>query len=237
MGGKQSVITLHSSSSIDESIKYLLPELTVYLEKVIQEKNHCTLALAGGNTPKPLYKALSEARFPWEKISITLTDERWVAVDHEDSNENMIKHILLNQGSSEPFFIPLKNDASTVEAGAVEADAILTEKLPQLDIVILGMGDDGHFASIFPQVSNLNALLSSNTINKCLAVSPSGKQDRISLTYSYLINSKIIFLLISGEQKNKIIDGALNGSVAYEKYPIYTLLNQTTCPVQIYWNI
>jgi 6-phosphogluconolactonase len=230
------VITLNSYTSINESIKYLLAELTAYLQRTIQENNHCTLALAGGNTPKPLYEALSKEDLPWKQISITLTDERWVAVDHNDSNENMIKNILLKNVSAESSFIPLKNNASSSEAGAIKADKLLTERLPSLDVVILGMGDDGHFASIFPEVSNLNTLLNTDTINKCLAVSPNGKQDRISLTYSYLIKAKIIYLLISGEQKKIIIDEVLGGSVTGEKYPIWTLLNQTKCPVKIYWN-
>lgn len=230
------MITLNAYSSMDESIKHLLPELTVYIEQSIHLNNRCVLALAGGNTPKPLYKALSTQGLPWSQISITLTDERWVSGDHVDSNENMIKQILINAVPTEPYFIPLKSNAGTVEVGAIEAHKLLTEKSPSLDVVILGMGEDGHFASIFPGVSNLDALISEGTHEKCLAVYPNGKQDRISLTFAYLTRSKIIFLVVSGDKKKAIIDGSLEGRESHQDYPIWKLLNQTICPVKIYWN-
>ncbi len=230
------MITLNSYSNVNESIQQLLPKLTALIEQTIEVKKCCALALAGGNTPKPLYKALSKERLAWEKISITLTDERWVAVDHEDSNENMIKHVLLNKLAAKPSFIPLKNDAITAQAGAIEAGKLLAEEMPQLDMVILGMGEDGHFASIFPGVSNLNALLSKETTSKCIAVSPMGKQGRISLTYSYLLSAKTIFLVISGEKKKAIIHAILDSTESHQDYPIYKLLNQTVCPVHIYWH-
>lgn len=230
------MITLNEYRNINDSIDQLLPRLTEQVKKRADEKQHCVLALAGGNTPKPLYKALSDQDLPWANVMVTLTDERWVDTQHKDSNENMIKKTLLTSAGSRSNFIPLKNSSETAAKGVGQINNQLEGAAPKLDVVILGMGEDGHFASIFPGVDNLEELLDPKTTKKCLAVSPEGKEQRISLSYSYILSADIIFLLISGDKKKAIIDEVINGSKVAMQYPISALLTQKKCPVQVYWN-
>ena len=230
------MITLNEYRNIEDSIDQLLPTLTEQVLKTVDEKQHCVLALAGGNTPKPLYKALSNQDLPWANIMVTLTDERWVDTQHKDSNENMIKQTLLTSAGSRSNFIPLKNNSETAAKGVGQINNQLEGAAPKLDVVILGMGEDGHFASIFPEVDNLEELLDPKTDKKCLAVSPQGKEQRISLSYSYILSADIIFLLISGDKKKAIVDEVINGSKVAMQYPISALLTQNKCPVQVFWN-
>jgi 6-phosphogluconolactonase len=229
-------VNFNGYSNLDETLQAIKTALLSTIEQSIKAKDHCAIALAGGGTPQPLYRELSQSKLPWYKLKVTLTDERWVSKDHNDSNENMITQCMLNQIGKELQFISLKNQAPSAAEGQAECELSLSKHLDRLDVVVLGMGDDGHFASIFPNTDNLNALLDQSSRQKCMAVFPPGKQSRISLTLSYLLTAKIIYLLITGDNKKQIIDGVLSKQPLSQQYPISILLNQQTCPVHIYWN-
>jgi 6-phosphogluconolactonase len=230
------VINIYESETTDQTIQKLLPVITTSIRKNIEKKQSFGLALAGGNTPKSLYEALAKQDVEWPKVTITLTDERWVPADHLDSNENMVRRCLLSKLNSAPVFVPLKVGGGTIHTTQKACEALLNEKLTCLDTVVLGMGEDGHFASIFPCIDNLIELLDVNNKLSCMAVAPQGKQERISLTLSYLLSAKNIFLLITGENKIGLIKEVVDGGEKAQKYPIYHLLNQNKCPVNIYWN-
>jgi 6-phosphogluconolactonase len=230
-------VNFNSYSNPDETLQAIKTALLSTIEQSIKAKDHCAIALAGGGTPQPLYRELSQSKLPWYKLKVTLTDERWVPKDHNDSNENMITQCMLNQVGQELRFIPLKNQAHSATEGQAECEWSLSTHLKTLDSVVLGMGDDGHFASIFPDTDNLNALLDQSSQQKCMAVSPPGKQQRMSLTLSYLLTAKVIYLLITGDNKKQIIDDVLSKKPSSQQYPISILLNQQTCPVHIYWNV
>jgi 6-phosphogluconolactonase len=222
--------------SLDETLQALKAALLSSIKQSIKAKDQCAIALAGGGTPQPLYRELSHCKLPWYKLTVTLTDERWVSTDHQDSNQNMITQCLLNQAGSELKFIPLKNNYASAIEGEAVCEASLSTQIKQLDVVVLGMGDDGHFASIFPDTDNVSVLLDQSTQQKCMAVSPPGKQARMSLTLSYLLTAKVIYLLITGDKKKQIIDDVMSNRYSSQQYPVSILLNQQVCPVHIYWN-
>ncbi len=194
-----------------------------------------TLALAGGNTPKPLYEKFSQQPWDWEHILITLTDERWVDRSHPDSNEAMLKHCLFHDQAQIAQFLSLKNSESTPEVGQIRTAHLIKQNAPSLDFVILGMGEDGHFASIFPGMDNTQQLLDVTQSEPCLAARPKDKPARLSLTLSYLLSAKQIYLFITGQTKRALIHEQLNASTT-EHLPIYSLLTQRLCPVSIYWS-
>ncbi len=237
--GKRAIkvtVKFNVCSSLDETLQALKAALLSSIDKSIKAKDHCAIALAGGGTPQPLYRELSHSKLPWYKLTVTLTDERWVPTDHQDSNQNMITQCLLNQAGSELKFIPLKNNFASAIEGEAGCEASLSAQMKQLDVVVLGMGDDGHFASIFPDTDNVSVLLDQSTPQKCMAVSPPGKQPRMSLTLSYLLTAKVIYLLITGDKKKQIIDDIMSNQFSSQQYPVSILLNQQVCPVHIYWN-
>lgn len=229
------MMPLNTYDNMEETIEYLLPDVITSIQTSLDKWNVCALALAGGNTPKPFYKELGDTDLPWEKVKVTLTDERWVPTDHEDSNEAMLKKCLIKQ-LDKTNFVGLKNNEQDIKKGCEISKSVLQKSIKKIDVVVLGMGEDGHFASIFPDAENLSELLNENTLEPCLPVTPKGKQSRISLTYAYLLTANVIYLLISGDRKKRIIEMITNKVDGYQDYPIAKLLNQTACPVHIYWN-
>jgi len=222
--------------SREQVIESLCDNLIESLQKIIDEKQTCSMAIAGGNTPKPLYEHLSKQSIDWDKVNLTLTDERWVEPSNTSSNQNMVWHSLIQDQAAEVNFIPLKNPHTTAPEGKDECEAILKQSIPILDVVVLGMGEDGHFASIFPGMEDTKSLLDINNQEICSAVQPEGNEARMSLTLAYLLKAKNIYLFITGEEKKRIIDNIVDKNYVDDKYPVSALLLQDTCPVQVYWS-
>lgn len=220
---------------LDDCENALLADLAHQLQINGQANTLQTLALAGGNTPKPLYEKFSQQPWDWEHILITLTDERWVDRNHPDSNEAMLKQCLFHDYAKIAQFLGLKNSESTPEVGQIRTAHLMKQNASSLDFVILGMGEDGHFASIFPDMDNTQQLLDVNQSEPCLAARPKDKPPRLSLTLSYLLSAKQIYLFITGQAKRTLIHEQLNASTA-EHLPVYYLLTQSLCPVSIYWS-
>lgn len=231
------MITFLELKHSEDTIRDLTQKISDDIHDILTQQAECSLALAGGNTPKPLYQNLSRQMLPWHQVNATLTDERWLEPSNASSNQNMIWHNLIQNQAEEVNFVPLKNPYATPELGKAECEAILNQIIPSLDLVILGMGDDGHFASIFPNMENTQSLLDVTKHQKCEAANPENKEPRISLSLSYLLTAKHIYLLISGAEKKAIIDTILKEETVLEQYPISTLLMQTNTPVTIYWSL
>jgi len=213
----------------------LFGELTDEISTALAKKNTVNLALAGGNTPKGLYEKLSHTPLDWENIAVTLTDERWVDVANDASNEKMLKQTLFQHNAKMAQFLGLKTQEETPLLGQPHINALLKQNYPTLDFIVLGMGDDGHFASIFPAMDNTQALLDLKGSDLCLPAQPLDKPARMSLTLPYLLTAKRIFLFITGRDKKEIIQQQSDVN-ASPVLPIYSLLHQSLCPVTIYWS-
>jgi 6-phosphogluconolactonase len=200
----------------------------------ISKRGVATLVLSGGNTPKPLLTTLAQKPLAWDKVVVTLADERWVDIDSDASNELMIRNTLLQGAASVASFIPLKNAASTAGEGQRLCQENLAGMPFPLDIVILGMGDDGHTASLFPGVSG--SALYQNTEFLCQSIIPPvAPYERMTLTASALLNSRKIILHIVGDHKWKVYQGAReDGDI--DDLPIRFVLHQNQVPVDVYWS-
>ena len=180
----------------------------------IELHGQASLVVCGGRSPLPLYKNLSYADLDWEKVSIYLGDDRVVSPNHEDSNENLIReHILINNATSAKFHSLLHPQIS-----------IESIKLP-FDVVLLGLGNDGHFASLFPDQLNHDSAFDVNAaadfiISDQPLGSPSYK--RISMNLSMLLNTKRCILLVPNKDKRRIVDQAYTDN----KLPLHYLLTQ-----------
>jgi len=211
----------------------LLNDVVNQIEETLKQKKTLAMALAGGNTPKPFYEKLGKQTLDWSKIKVTLTDERWVDAEHEDSNENMLKQTLMQENNCE--FFPLKNSEASPKVGQLRTAHMLKKNIPQLDFAILGMGDDGHFASVFPAMDNTQTLLDLHQTEPCLSAYPEGKPPRMSLTLAYLLKAKKLYLFITGVQKHQVFK-SMQDPQAANKLPIYYLIHQTACPLSVYWS-
>ncbi len=198
----------------------------------LAEDDKASFIATGGTSPGEVYDLLSTLPLPWEHVSVTLSDERWVPPDSPDSNERLLRERLLVGAAADAVFVPLWSDAPTAEDAAEAAEAAIAELLPA-DVVLLGMGEDGHIASLFPGSPVLEDGL--DPLGGSLVIAaPSGKpappQDRLSLTLYALRQSYLILVLIRGEAKRRVIEEQTG-------LPIHALLDAVgETPVRILWS-
>ena len=162
---------------------------------------------------------------------VSLADERWVPVEHADSNAGLLKKHLLQGPAAKARFVGLYNAAATVEKAALEADQGLAE-LPPIDVLILGMGDEGHTASLFPNSPNLSEALQLDNPRRCWAMlAPTVPHQRLSMSRSLLASAKHKVLSIQGQSKLNTLNEALGGTDV-AALPIRAFLQPT---LEIYW--
>ena len=143
----------------------LTAECQDILSESISKNGSATLFVSGGSTPAPLYEALSKSELAWKKIKVALVDERWVDQQHSASNEALVKRSLLINNAKAATFIGMKTADEHADKGQVEAETRY-RALPQpFTVAIVGMGNDGHTASLFPHAEGLKAGLKPKTNN------------------------------------------------------------------------
>lgn len=212
--------------------------LATALSEGIAQDGRAVLMVSGGSSPAPAYQYLSGLSLDWQKIDVAMVDERWVDNAHDKSNEAFIKQTLLQDKAQNAHFVTMKNDATTAIAGQPHCQAQYQSLKPQFDVTILGMGPDGHTASLFPHAKGLdNALTTTDLVAAIDAIESdvTGKiTERMSLTQHAILQSKVIKLLISGEQKLAVYRQALEpGDI--KDMPLRAILRQTKVPVEVYW--
>ncbi|MEM1298094.1 MAG: 6-phosphogluconolactonase [Pseudomonadota bacterium] len=177
------------------------------LRSLIDTQGYARIALAGGSTPAQMLTLLGQKQLDWRAVTVTLTDERWVAPTDTRSNQRMLGETLLASGAN-PNVIPLYADAPNPETGLADVIDGLAPILP-LDIAVLGMGADMHTASLFPGAEELAAALAHDA-PPAVALRPSGDlEPRITLTASTL-NAAERHLYIAGLEKKEALDRALD---------------------------
>lgn len=210
-------------------------KIATTLSQGIQAHGKASLVVSGGRTPLGLFGALTQQNIAWDKVMITLADERWVDANDDASNEKLVRENLLQGNVSAAQFIGLKNAHYSPFEGALDTEQALTEIVRPFDVVVLGMGDDGHTASLFPGAENLGPALAMDSGRVCMGMTPlTAPKDRITLTLPALLNSRHIYLHLVGGNKREVYQRALQGSDVNEM-PIRALLQQVQTPVDVYW--
>ncbi|MCO6524577.1 MAG: 6-phosphogluconolactonase [Candidatus Schmidhempelia sp.] len=227
---------LHEYKSTTDLDNALAIEISKQLKTAINKQGKATLAVSGGRTPIALFKLLSQTKLDWSNVYITLVDDRWVDEHHEASNERLVKtHLLTNEAQS-AHFISLKTEEDTPSKGLAEVQARLQQNLPlPIDVLILGMGDDGHTASLFPHAKNLASGLDMNSGKLVIDMQPlTAPHERITLTLPVILASRHLYLHLVGDQKKDVLYQATQGQDTNEM-PIRAVLQQDKIPLQIYW--
>lgn len=221
----------------DQLVAALVARIEELLSAGIRERGQATLAVSGGSTPLPLFARLSEMELGWDRVTIALVDERWVDTGSEDSNENLVRRHLLQKKAAAARFVGMKNDAATARAGE-EACAARLQTLPcPWDCLILGMGNDGHTASLFPGAANLAAAVDMHSGRICMAIQPpAAPHERMSLTLPSILNSRQLILHLQGAEKKKVLAQAQEDGDAAEM-PIRYVLRQQTAPLAVYLSL
>lgn len=217
------------SDLVDSLSKSIAKRLLV----AIEENNKAVLLVSGGSTPKSLFKSLSNTKLPWEKVTISLCDERIVSLDHKDSNSNLLKEYLLKNYASNANFKPLYNGSIDLSE-AIKYSNKLMESFETIDVLILGMGEDAHTASLFPNNEKLEEAYDLKNIDSTLLVSPkSAPYDRISLTLATILRAKNIYVHFEGDKKKDIFEKAIESKDIY-RYPISSIFDQSHENIQVY---
>ena len=206
----------------------LADELAIVLRNAIDQRGNALIAVSGGRTPEHVFKRLRQQRLDWQKVTVTLTDERWVPADHPDSNEKLVRTHLLQDAAAAAAFVPLFGGEATPEAGQSACEARLQKLNVPFDAVYLGMGGDGHFASLFPGDAAVNV-----TEGLCIAAPETvSRVARMSLTAPAVLNARKIFLLFSGADKHAKYAEAQQPGVPSE-VPLRLVLRQSQTPVTV----
>jgi 6-phosphogluconolactonase len=224
----------HRHASAQALAAALAQQLASTLISACRDRGAATLVVSGGRTPLPLFEQLRDAVLDWQRVWITLADERWVDPDAASSNEQLLRGSLLTGAARAAQFVPLKNAAPDAAAGADLAWRALQALPRPFDVVILGMGDDGHTASLFPGSPGLQAALDPRSAPACVAMTaPVAPRERVSLNLAALLQARRLILHISGEHKWQLYQAGRAGDPAL---PISAVLAQTAVPVEVYWS-
>ena len=203
------------------------------LREGLTRRGEASFAASGGRTPVTTYEVLSGAALAWEAVTVVPTDERWVPPSSPDSNEGLLRRHLLRDKASGARLLPLWSGKDVLEAAAACGDLAVSALTP-FDAVLLGMGEDGHLASLFPHSPALAQGLDPDSDRFCVAVpaaKPAPALPRLSLTARALLDARLIVLLVTGEAKRRTLQAALKGA----DLPVRRVLVQDRAPVRILW--
>ncbi|HEV7229590.1 6-phosphogluconolactonase [Brevundimonas sp.] len=200
-----------------------------------------SLAGSGGSTPEPVYRRLSDLRSAqdWQHTTVTLVDERYVPENHPDSNAALIRSALLTGAAAHAEFLPLFSPEVTVDRAAAVATRRLAVELDgrPLDAVLLGMGEDGHICSMFPESPTLKTLLTPTLKPAILGVPPgrdglAPSRERLSMNLPWLMTARRVVLAITGRQKRAVFERDAAGDPKVT--PIAALL-AANVPLDVVW--
>ena len=216
-----------------ETARQLANHLADRLRFALARGQDPLLILSGGQSPIETFNLLSRADLSWERVWVTLSDERWVPEYHPDSNAGMLRREFLINQAAACRFTPLYSDTRSPLDGSADTAAAL-DKLPATaTVTLLGMGDDGHTASLFPGAPDLDAILASPASVE--AVFPPGTEPRLTLTPKRLLATDEVDLLIFGQQKLDVFERARQ-TASVNDLPVSLLTRQTQVPVRLYWS-
>lgn len=232
-------IDFDTHDSLDALTETLGRRAVSLISDAIASRGRAVIAVSGGSTPKPLYEFLSRQSLDWTKVTVVLVDERWVEPGQSGSNESFVLGSLLQGEAARASFVGLKTPGDTPLEGLEEArlrlDAV---KLP-FDLVLLGLGPDGHTASWFPRAHGLADALTRGTDRvaavKAHETEVTGKLvQRITLTRSAFDGAGAVWMMIAGESKRAAWQRVMEPGPV-EDLPARALLRDPELPLEVHW--
>lgn len=200
------------------------------LERVINKGELAVLAVSGGRSPIALFQYLAKHPLDWSRVTITLVDERMVSADHADSNARLVREHLLQGPVAAATFLPLAFDP----ADEVRSISLACAAWQTPTVAVLGMGDDGHTASLFPDAAELGAGLDLQVLLPIIGVTPpAAPHRRLSMTRKALLQCGKLYLSIQGEGKRTVFEQARQAQD--RRWPVSYFLDQQETPIDVYW--
>ena len=215
----------------DDCARVLSDDLGIALNAALAENEHASLALSGGRSPKMVLPNLASMPLRWSDVDVTLSDERCVLPSDKDSNAAMVQSSFLEQGAKDASFHPLWTEDLDIAGGLKTAKRKLSIFPWPLDVIYLGMGEDGHFASLFP--SDDVAGFDNDDSPVVSRRAPSVPHQRISLSLSTIRKTRHLFLHVTGSAKRETFDYARTITPT-SQCPVSLLLNNAEIDLRVY---
>ena len=204
------------------------------LKAAVAARGAASLVVPGGTTPVAVFDQLAKIPLAWDKVTVIPCDERWVGVAHADSNEGLIRRHLLQGEAAGAKVLGLYRPTATPAEAAKAVETALAAIPRPFSSVFLGMGEDGHFASLFPgRKETAPALKLDNSANIMVLAEPAKGHPRIGLTLRALIDCSHVLLAVTGAEKRIVLDRAID-NINADTYPIAALLHQEQTPIDIF---
>ncbi|TBW39398.1 6-phosphogluconolactonase [Azotobacter chroococcum] len=225
-------IAIHELADAEGLAAAMARQVADVLRAAIDTQGRATLVVSGGRSPVAFFERLAEQALDWQRVTIGLADERWVPLGHPDSNAGLVERHLLRGQAAQAQFVGLYRPAASLEAAAQLADAALAGLPQPIDVLVLGMGEDGHTASLFPGSPNLATALDPGCPRRCLPMlAPSVPHQRLTLSLPLLAAARLTLLQIQGGAKLATLRAALAGEDVLQM-PIRAFLHS---PLEVYW--
>lgn len=228
-------VAFHAHGNDDQWAWAAAVSVTAALRRELEQRPRARLLVSGGKTPAPVFRALSQAPLDWSRVDIALVDERWLLPDDPDSNAHLVREHLLRGHAAQARFESLTRPGRSIEEAVADAN-LLARNAPA--IVLLGMGGDGHTASLFPHMRGLDDALASP--NAYVAVDATGCPGagpwplRISLTPAGLAPAPTRLLLLRGQDKREVFERALAGDNPREM-PVRIAFRTPGATLHVHW--
>lgn len=228
-------VEFHQHPTSDDWIDKASTAIAFAMGEALRERERARLLLSGGSTPSPVYRALSETDIDWARVDVGLVDERWLQPDDPDANTRLVRETLLQGPAAKASFHGLTRQGRSIEEAVHSANLHAHQSA---DVVVLGMGEDGHTASLFPGMRGFDDAVAST--QPYVAVDASGCAGagrfarRISLTPSGLAPAHARFLLIRGDSKRALFERAVEGDNVRE-LPIRLAFTTPGAGLQVHW--
>ena len=221
--------------SVDEMAEAVAGDIGFIIESAVDARGEALVAFTGGATPRPVFERLTAAKLPWKRVTIIPTDERLVPLTDERSNARMLAQAFLPVGAR---VFPYCSDITDPQLAGNSANAKLQDLKFPLDLAWLGMGKDGHTASIFAG-PDFEEALNAPKGRHAVGVTPDPMPvdmpvARVTLTRSAILAARTVLITITGEEKKAVLEGALDDGQS-SKLPIGRLLAEAEQPIDIHW--
>jgi 6-phosphogluconolactonase len=219
----------------EDLIEAVVGDVSFVIESALDARGQALVAFPGGSTPKPILEKLAQVtNIRWKNVTIIPTDDRLVPVDNPLSNVAMIAKIFIPKGAR---VLPIASEAADHKLAGNAANARLADLHWPPDLVWLGMGEDGHTASIFPGPDLADAMDSGKDV-RAVGVAPDplppeAPVNRVTLTAAAIASARVTMLVISGAKKREVLDAAIEEG-AKSVYPVGKVLDKITVPVDVY---
>ena len=228
--------TIDHAFSNDATLSKTFAEIVAAnLRAGIDARGAALIGLSGGTTPREFLSRLSEQKLDWSRVTVTLCDDRWVPPNNERSNEHLLRETLLRNEAASAKFVPLYLESAEPQTVLPQVTANIAKLSFPFDVIVLGMGSDGHTASLFPGGDHLEEALRANGSVRVLPMrAPDAPEPRVTLTLSALTSTRAMYLHIEGAEKKAVFDRVMSAP-ANDRAPIRAVLESSPVTPGVFW--